>query len=86
MKDNKFVVVSYWCGEDGVTSVWPCDSEKAAIEKMRRLWEKSYNFATEDENFDEARSYHEVYAARVAWEDEVYRIFEVVKTKEEEEV
>ncbi len=86
MNKNKFVVVSYWCGESGETSVWPCDSEKDAIEKMQRLWEKSYNFALKDENFDEERSYHQEDIACVAWKDELFRFFEVVETKEEEEV
>lgn len=78
-EDAQWAVTSYWCGESGVTKIWLCSSEEEAINKMQRLWEKSYNFALEDDNFDEERSYHEEHEARVAWDDELYRIFEVVQ-------
>lgn len=76
---KKYAVTSYWCGEEGVTKIWLCSSEKEAIDKMRRLWEKSYNFALEDENFDKERTYHEDLEGRVAWDDELYRVFEVIQ-------
>ena len=84
--NKKYAVISYWCGEVGDSDVWLYDSEKEAIEAMNRLWEKSYNFALEDDNFDEDRSYHEEYEARVAWDDELYRIFEVKQISEKEEI
>ena len=37
-----------------------------------------------DEDFDEDNSYHEDYFAVVAWKDELYRYFEVVKQNEKE--
>ena len=40
--------------------------------------------ALEDEDFDEDNSYHEDYFAVVAWKDELYRYFEVVKQNEKE--
>ena len=36
------------------------------------------------EDFDEDNSYHEDYFAVVAWKDELYRYFEVVKQNEKE--
>ena len=41
-------------------------------------------YPPQDENFDENKSYHEDYFAVVAWEDELYRYFEVVKQNKEE--
>ena len=57
---------------------------KIPIEELNRLWEQSYNLALEDEDFDKDNSYHEDYFAVVAWKDELYRYFEVVKQNEKE--
>lgn len=80
----KYAVVSYWVGEAGDTELWLYDTEKEAKEALNRLWKQSYNFALEDENFDDSNSYHEDYFAVVAWEDGLYRYFEVVKQNKEE--
>ena len=80
----KYAVVSYWIGETGDTELWLYDTENEAIEALNRLWEQSYNLALEDEDFDEDNSYHEDYFAVVAWKDELYRYFEVVKQNEKE--
>ena len=80
----KYAVVSYWVGETGDTELWLYKTENEAKEALNRLWEQSYNLALEDENFDEDNSYHEDYFAVVAWEDELYRYFEVVKQNERE--
>lgn len=86
--DNmKYAVISYWVGESGDTGLWLYNTEKEAIEAMNRLWEKSYNLALEeDENFDKNNSYHEEYLGVVAWKDEFFRYFEVVKQNKKEEV
>lgn len=78
----KFAVVSYWVGEAGDTNIWLYDTEKEAIDAMNRLWEQSYNLALKDEDFDGLRSYHKEYFGVVAWKDELYRYFEVVKQSE----
>ena len=80
----KYAVVSYWVGKTGDTELWLYNTEKEAIEALNRLWEQSYNLALEDEDFDEDNSYHEDYFAVVAWKDELYRYFEVVKQNEKE--
>ena len=80
----KYAVVSYWVGEAGDTELWLYDTYEDAKEALNRLWEQSYNFALEDENFDADNSYHEDDFAVVAWEDELYRYFEVVKQNKEE--
>ena len=80
----KYAVVSYWVGETGDTELWLYDTEDDATEALKRLWEQSYNLALEDENFDKSNSYHDDYFAVVAWEDELYRYFEVVKQNKEE--
>ena len=80
----RYAVVSYWVGETGDTELWLYDTEKEAIEALNRLWEQSYNLALEDEDFDKDNSYHEDYFAVVAWKDELYRYFEVVKQNEKE--
>ena len=81
-----YMVISYYCGESGDSKIWSAASYKDAVDKMNRLWEKSYNCALEDDNFDEARSYHEEEYAQVAWTDDLYRIFEVVAVSEKEEI
>ena len=80
----KYAVVSYWVGEAGDTELWLYDTEEEAKEALNRLWKQSYNLALEDENFDKNNSYHDDYFAVVAWEDELYRYFEVVKQNKEE--
>lgn len=80
----KYAVVSYWVGETGDTELWLYDTENEAKEALNRLWEQSYNLALDDEDFDEGNSYHEDYFAVVAWKDELYRYFEVVKQNEKE--
>ena len=82
----KYAVVSYWVGELGYTNIWLYNTEKEAIDAMNRLWEKSFNFALEDENFDEKNSYHEEHFGVIAWRDGLYRCFEVVRQSEKEEV
>ena len=82
----KYAVVSYWVGESGDTSVWLRNTKKEAIDVMNKLWEQSFNLALEDEDFDEENSYHKDCFGVVAWENEVYRYFEVVKQNEKEEV
>ena len=77
--DAQYAVTSYWCGEDGDTKIWLCGSKEEAIAKMKRLWEKSYNAALVDDNFDKERTYHEELLGRVAWDDELYRMFEVIQ-------
>lgn len=79
-------VVSYWVGETGDAKVWNYPTKEQAIDAMQKLWEKSFNYALEDENFDKESSYHEEYFAVVAWNDELYRYFEVVKSEKNEEV
>ncbi len=79
-------VISYWVGEDDVSQMWLYQTEKEAIDAMQRLWEQSYNLALEDENFDEERSYHEENLGCVAWNDGLYRFFEVVKQSKKEEL
>ena len=56
-------VVSYWVGETGDAKVWNYPTKEQAIDAMQKLWEKSFNYALEDENFDEESSYHEEYFA-----------------------
>ena len=80
----KYAVISYWVGEVGNTKLWLYDTEEEAQEALVRLWEQSYNLALEDEDFDESNTYHEDYFAVVAWEDELYRYFEVVKQNNKE--
>lgn len=80
----KYAVVSYYVGETGDTELWLYDTENEAIEALNRLYEQSYNIALEDEDFDEDNSYHEDYFGVVAWKDELYRYFEVVKQNEKE--
>lgn len=80
----KYAVISYWVGEVGNTELWLYDTEEEAQEALVRLWEQSYNLALEDEDFDESNTYHEDYFAVVAWEDELYRYFEVVKQNNKE--
>lgn len=71
-------VVSYWLGESGETQVWLYENYSEAVKGMNRLWEDSYNLALEDENFNEVDSYHEEDFAVVAWNDGLFRYFEVV--------
>ncbi len=85
-ENKKYAVVSYWCGESGDTNVWLYDSEDEAVEAKNWLWKKSYDFATEDEDFDPERSSNDKYEARVAWKDELYRMFEVQVVSEKEEI
>lgn len=80
----KYAVVSYYVGETGDTELWLYNTENETIEALQRLWEQSYNFALEDENFDKDNSYCEDYFAVVAWKNEVYRYFEVVKQNKKE--
>lgn len=82
----KFAVVSYWVGESGNTEMWLYDSQEDARFALNKLWEQSYNLALEDENFDEENSYHEDDLAVVAWKDNLYRYFEVVKQNMTEEI
>jgi len=82
--NNSYAVVSYWVGEDGATELWPYGTEEEAKKAITRLWEQSYNLALEDESFDEDNSYHEDDFAVIAWENEIYRYFEVVKQNNEE--
>lgn len=81
-----WVVISYWIGETGESKAWTFDTEEKARSAMERLWNKSRDFAKEDENYDEKRTYHEPYEARVAWDDELYRCFDVIKVSEREEI
>lgn len=82
----KYAVISYWVGETGDTNVWLYNTEKEAIDAMNKLWEQSFNLALEDEDFDEENSYHEDCFGVVAWKNEVYRRFEVVRQSEKEEI
>ena len=49
---------------------------------MNKFWETSFNWALEDVNFNEDDSYHEEYYAEVCWDDNLKRVFEVVKINE----
>ncbi len=77
--DMKYAVISYWDGRLGSPQIWLYDSESAAEELLYKLWQQSYYQALEDENFDEDNSYLEDGFAIVAWKDNFYRYFEVVK-------
>lgn len=81
-----YAVISYWQDIDAPSNMCLYKTEEEAIDAMQRLWEKSYNFALEDENFDEDNSYHEENLGCVAWEDGLYRFFEVVKECKEEDM
>lgn len=82
----KYAVISYWVGETGDTEMWLYDSEKEAREALNKLWRQSFDLAAEDENFDEENSYHEDDFAVVAWEDNLYRYFEVVRQNTVEKI
>ena len=79
-------VISYWEGEYNPANLWLYQTEKEAIDAIQRLWEQSYSLALEDENFDENSSYHKKYLGCIAWDDGVYKYFEVVKQSEKEEL
>ena len=81
----KYAVISYFAVEVGNTKFWLYDTEKEAIEALNRLWEKFYNLALKDENFDQENSYRDEYFGVVAWTDGEERYFEVVKQAEKEE-
>ncbi len=82
----KFAVVSYWVGESGNTEMWLYDSQEDARFALNKLWQQSFDLASEDENFDEENSYHEDDLAVVAWKDNLCRYFEVVKQNMTEEI
>ncbi len=79
-------VVSYWVGETGDSNLWLYKTESEAQRAMNKLWEQSFNLALEDDDFDEEASYHEEDYAVVAWEDGLYRYFEVIKANDKEEI
>lgn len=77
-----YAVVSYYIGETGDSQVWIFNTEEEAIKYMNKFWETSFNWALEDVNFNENDSYHEEYYAEVCWDDNLKRVFEVVKINE----
>lgn len=82
----KFAVISYWVGEYEPAKTWLYDSEKEASEAMKRLYEKSYKYAEDGENFDEAECFIDETSAKVAWCDGLERWFEVSKISTKEEI
>ena len=82
----KYAVISYWVGEYEPAKTWLYNSEKEASEAMKRLYEKSYKYAEDDENFDEAECFIDETSAKVAWCDGLERWFEVSEICTEEKV
>lgn len=81
-----YAVITYWVGENDISKVWLYATKEEAIKAMNRLWEQSFNFALEDDNFHEKKSYHEEEFAQVVWDDGLIRYFEVVKISTEERI
>lgn len=81
-----YAVISYWVGEYDQSKMWLYETKEEAKTAMQRLYNKSFSLAKEDTNFDEDSSYHDDYLGCVAWEDGLYRFFEVVCQEEKEEL
>ena len=88
MRQEQYAVVSYWDGEAGDTKVWIYESHEEAVEALKRLWSMSRDLAMEDDNFCEEYTdlVMESETGAVAWTDDLYRLFEVVKVDAKEQI
>ena len=85
-KKIKYAVISYWVGEYEPAKTWIYDSYEEASKAMKRLYEKSYKYAEEDENFEESVCFIDDTSAKIAWCDGLERWFEVSEIRIEEEI
>lgn len=79
---NKYYIVSYYVGEEGDATVWEAKDFDDAVDQLEDLWKKSKAAAEQDETYAPGDTYCNETRAVVAWNDGLYRVFEVASLEQ----